>query len=209
MRRGALCLCVRGHLWLIRSLKRIGVYGGTFDPIHYAHLILARDALEALQLERIIFVPAATSPHKLEQTPAPAAARLEMLEAALMDDAASAIDELELHRPPPSFTVDTIEEFLRRDPQLEIHYLVGSDNLTRLRTWHRFEELRKLVKFVLLNRGAGLGSGSEFPVIERHIGISATEIRNRVATGRSIRYLVPPAVEEIIHRHQLYKERTE
>lgn len=190
-------------------MKRIGVYGGTFDPIHYAHLILARDALEALQLERIIFVPAAASPHKLEQTPAPAAARLEMLEAALKDDAAFAIDELELHRPPPSFTVDTIEEFVRRDPQREIHYLVGSDNLTRLRTWYRFEELRELVKFVLLNRGAGLGSGSEFSIIQRHIGISATEIRNRVATGRSIRYLVPPAVEEIIHRHQLYKERTE
>ncbi len=187
-------------------MKRIGVYGGSFDPIHHAHLILARDALEVLQLERIIFVPAAASPHKLEQTPAPAAVRLEMLQAALKDDAAFAIDELELHRPPPSFTVDTIEAFLRRDPQLEIHYLVGSDNLPRLRTWHRFEELRSLVKFVQLNRSAALAAGSEFPTIQRHIDISATEIRNRIAIGRSIRYLVPPEVEEIIHRRHLYQD---
>ncbi|MDQ3626762.1 MAG: nicotinate-nucleotide adenylyltransferase [Verrucomicrobiota bacterium] len=189
-------------------MARIGIYGGTFDPIHAAHLILAREALECLQLRRIVFVPAAISPHKLNQKPTPAAVRLEMVQAATRDDADFAIDDRELRRPPPSFAIDTIEEFLREDPDLEIYYLVGSDNLPRLDTWHRFDELRKLVKFVVLNRGTTGVTESTFTTIRRQIDISATEIRNRVATGRSIRYLVPPAVEEIIRCHKLYQEHT-
>jgi nicotinate-nucleotide adenylyltransferase len=185
--------------------KKIGVYGGTFDPIHCAHLILAREALEKLGLEQIIFVPAAISPHKLTQTPTLAAARVEMLRAAIEGEAQFSIDELELNRPPPSYTFDTITEFKRRSPHDHIFYLIGSDNLPRLETWHRFDELRELVQFVVLHRGAG-EVHSDFPTIGRHIDISATEIRKRVATGRSIRYLVPPAVEEIIARHQLYRE---
>lgn len=190
-------------------MARIGVYGGTFDPIHTAHLILAREALECLELEQIVFVPAAISPHKMDHRPTPAAVRLEMLQAATKGDPNFAIDDRELNRPPPSFAIDTIEEFLREDPELEICYLVGSDNLPRLDTWHRFDELRNLVNFVVLNRGTMGVSDFAFTTIRRQIDISATEIRNRVATGRSIRYLVPPAVEEIIYRHQLYKERTE
>ena len=170
-----------------------------------AHLILAREALEYLELERIVFVPAAISPHKMDHTPTPAAVRLEMLQAATKGDAGFAIDDRELNRPPPSFAIDTIEQFLREHPELEVCYLVGSDNLTRLDTWHRFDELRNLVQFVVLDRGTAAPS-SDYPTIRKQIDISATEIRNRVATGRSIRYLVPPAVQEIIHRHQLYKE---
>jgi nicotinate-nucleotide adenylyltransferase len=185
--------------------KKIGVYGGTFDPIHCAHLILAREALEKLGLEQIIFVPAAISPHKLTQTPTPAPMRVEMLRGAIEGEARFSMDELELNRPPPSYTFDTITEFKRRSPQDQIFYLIGSDNLPRLESWHRFGELRALVQFVVLDRGAG-GTHSDFPTIMRHMDISATEIRKRVATGRSIRYLVPTAVEEIIARYQLYRD---
>jgi nicotinate-nucleotide adenylyltransferase len=185
--------------------KRIGIYGGTFDPVHLAHLILAREALEKLELERVVFVPAALSPHKLDRVPAPAELRVEMLRAAINCEPRFALDEMELHRPAPSFTIDTIEEFRRRDPTAEFYFFIGSDNLPRLETWHRFDQLRRLVQFVVLHRGTA-SMQSEFPIITRHIDISATEIRNRVATEQSIRYLVPPAVEEIITRQQLYLE---
>jgi nicotinate-nucleotide adenylyltransferase len=185
--------------------KKIGLYGGTFDPIHHAHLILAREAMEKLGLEQIIFIPAAISPHKLEQEPTPAPVRVEMLRAAIEGEPRFTLYELELRRPAPSYTFDTVAEFLRQDSERQIFYLIGSDNLAQLDTWHRIEELRGLVQFVVLNRGAS-AAHAEFPVVGRHIDISATEIRNRVASGRSIRYLVPPAVEEIIQRRQLYQE---
>ena len=186
-------------------MKKIGIYGGTFDPIHNAHLILAREALERLGLERVIFVPAAASPHKLDQTCAPAAARADMLRAAIADEPQFELDELELNRPPPSYTVDTIEELHRRDATAEISYLLGSDNLPRLHTWHRFNDLAKLVRFVVLERGE-MPAASQFTTIRRLVDISATDIRNRVAAGRSVRYLVPSAVEEIIRRRALYQE---
>lgn len=187
------------------QVSKLGIYGGTFDPIHHAHLILAREALEQLGLDRLIFVPAAASPHKLGHASASPAVRLEMLRAAVEGEPRFDVDDLELRRRPPSFTVDTIEEFRRREPRCEIFYLVGSDNLPRLRTWHRFADLQNLVRFVVLARG---GESIEVPytTIRRLIDVSATQIRNRVAAGRSIRYLVPPSVEEIIHRHHLYQD---
>ena len=191
-------------LWLTDVVQKIGIYGGTFDPVHYAHLILAQEALEQFGLERMIFVPAAISPHKLDRTPTPAAIRLEMLGAAIAGEPRFAVDEFELNRPAPSFSIDTVEEFRRRNRNAEFYYLVGADHLPRLHTWHRSAELQAQVNFVVLQRGAI--APTSYRTIARQIDISATEIRNRVASGRSIRYLVPPRVEEIIERHQLYKE---
>ena len=188
-------------------MRRIGVYGGTFDPIHHAHLILAREAMERLALEQVIFVPAAISPHKVGQQPTAADVRLEMLRAAIDGEPGFSVDELELHRPPPSYTIDTIEEFTRANRDAQILYFIGSDNLPRLSTWHRIDELRKLVQFVVLERSTAPAS-AEFQTIHRPIDISATDIRKRVASGTSIRYLVPTAVEEIIHRRRLYQETT-
>ena len=188
-------------------MNRIGIYGGTFDPIHHAHLILAREALEKLELDELIFVPAAISPHRLEHVAAPAAARVEMLAAAIADEPRFSLDELELGRPPPSLAIDTVEAFSRSKPGAEMYYLVGSDNLPRLHTWRRFDELQRLVRFVVLNRGREIPA-CDYLMIQRQVDISATDIRNRVATGRSIRYLVPPVVEQVIRRQQLYKEPT-
>ncbi len=188
-----------------RGVKKIGIYGGTFDPIHHGHLILAREALEKLALDEVIFIPAAVSPHKLEQKTTPAAVRVEMLRAAIAGEAHFCLDELELQRPPPSYTYDTAAELHHRDPERQLFYLLGSDQLPRLHTWHRIEELRALVQLVVLHRG-NAPVRCDLPVIARQIEISATEIRNRVATERSIRYLVPPSVEQIIYREQLYRE---
>jgi nicotinate-nucleotide adenylyltransferase len=185
--------------------RKIGIFGGTFDPIHHAHLILARDALEALDLEEVIFVPAAASPHKLDQPLAPPEVRLEMLSAAIQDEPGFGFDPMELQRSAPSYAVETIETFRQREPEAELFYLIGEDNVGRLETWHRFSELSNMVQFVVLDR---TGEKTEHPYrsIRRHLDISATNIRNRVATGRSIRYLVPPAVEAIIRDRQLYRE---
>lgn len=187
------------------SLKKIGIFGGTFDPIHAGHLILARDAVEQLELDELLFIPAALSPHKLEQTPATADARLEMLRAAIQGEPRFCLDTLELERPAPSYAVDTIEALRTREPSSQFFYLIGEDNVARLSTWHRFAELSKMVQFAVLDR-TGLKTEHPFPTVRRHVDISATDIRNRVARGQSIRYLVPPAVEEIIRRRQLYRE---
>ena len=187
------------------ALKKIGLYGGTFDPVHYAHLILARDALETLKLDEILFVPAAVSPFKKSAPATNGEVRLAMLRAAIRGEPKFAVDDCELRRPPPSYTIDTVEELRRQNEDATIYCLIGEDNVDKLTRWHRFEELEQIVKFVVLDRTGGTPSHS-YPVIERKIDISATQIRNRVASGRSIRYLVPPAVEEIIGREKLYLE---
>jgi nicotinate-nucleotide adenylyltransferase len=186
-------------------LKKIGIFGGTFDPIHHGHLILARDAVEHLGLDSVLFVPAAISPHKLEGEPTAPDVRLEMVRAAIADEPRFALDTMELERGAPSYSVETVEALRARDAEAALYFLVGEDNVTRLHTWHRFAELKKMVQFVVLDR-TGLETAHAYPIIRRHVDISATDIRNRVASGHSIRYLVPPAVEKIIHDRQLYRE---
>jgi nicotinate-nucleotide adenylyltransferase len=186
-------------------LRKIGIYGGTFDPIHHAHLILAREASEQLGLEQVIFVPAAVSPFR----DAPAAKpemRWLMLRAAVQGEPGFAADDCELQRPPPSYTIDTVEQIRGRESDAELFYLLGQDNIPSLNRWHRFAELEKLVRFVVLDR-AGIEAKHPYQVIQRKVDISATDIRKRVASGHSIRYLVPTAVEEIIRQGNLYREQ--
>ena len=186
------------------ELRKIGIYGGTFDPIHHGHLILAREARERLELETIIFVPAAVSPFK-NAPAAPAADRLAMLEAAIDGEPGFVIDRIELNRASPSYTIDTVENIRAREADAELSYLLGQDNVADLSRWHRFKDLQKLVRFIVLDR-TGERANHPHIVVQRKIDISATEIRKRVASHRSIRYLVPEAVEEIIRRRRLYQE---
>ncbi|HVF71975.1 MAG TPA: nicotinate-nucleotide adenylyltransferase [Chthoniobacterales bacterium] len=185
--------------------KRTGIFGGTFDPIHCGHLILARDAIEQLELDHVLFIPAAASPHKLGQTHADPHRRTEMVRAAIKDEPRFCLDTMELDRPPPSFAIDTVEALHKREPATRFFYLIGEDNVARLDTWHRFQDLSSLVQFVVLDR-SGSKTEHSYPTIRRQIDISASDIRNRVARGQSIRYLVPAAVHQIIREHQLYRE---
>jgi nicotinate-nucleotide adenylyltransferase len=185
---------------------RIAIYGGTFDPVHHGHLILAREAIETLRLQKVIFVPAAVSPFKKSAPIASGEIRLSMLRAATKDEIGFAVDDCELRRPPPSYTIDTIEDVRRRERDAEIYCLIGEDNVAELARWHRFAELEKIVRFVVLDR-TGRPFNYSYEIIRRRIDISATEIRNRIASGRSIRYFVPQAVEEIIRREKLYQEQ--
>ena len=182
---------------------RIGIYGGTFDPVHHGHLILARQALEEFKLDRLVFVPTAESPFKIHNHTAPATDRLAMLQLAIKGEDRFEVDPLEIERGGVSYSIDTVKMFRSRDPEAELFFLVGEDNAYRLTDWHRFEELKKMVGFVVLSRSEDFQS-PEYPVVQRRIEISSTEIRNRVANGESITYLVPESVKRYIEQHQLY-----
>lgn len=185
-------------------MRKIGIYGGTFDPIHHAHLILAREAREQLNLEKIIFVPAAVSPFK--DAPAVGAeVRLAMVRTAIDGEPTFVVDDCELRRPPPSYTIDTVQEIAQRELDCEIYFLVGEDNVGALSKWHRFAELQNLVRFVVLDR-SGTATNHSYQMVQRKIDISGTEIRKRVASGQSIRYFVPAGVLEIIRQGNLYRE---
>lgn len=182
---------------------RLALYGGTFDPVHHGHLIMARDAMELLSLDRVVFLPAAISPHKLHRAPASAEIRRAMVEAAIAEEPGFVLDDRELHRAGPSYTVDTVEEIRRELPGCELVYLIGHDHLAKLHTWHRIEDLRKQVEFVVFDRGEESAEHG-FRKLSRRLDISATEIRQRVARGMSIRYLVPDPVRLLIEKHRVY-----
>jgi nicotinate-nucleotide adenylyltransferase len=188
------------------GLKKIAIYGGTFDPVHHAHLILAREAIETLGLEKVILVPAAISPLKESAPVASGEVRLAMLRAATKGEPEFEVDECELRRPPPSYTIDTVEEIRRRECDAAIYCLIGEDNVEQLPRWRRLTELEKIVRFIVLDR-SGKQPTHSYQLIRRRIDISATEIRQRVAQNESIRYLVPRSVEEIIQREKLYREQ--
>lgn len=183
---------------------RIALFGGTFDPIHHGHLILAREAIELLDLDRVIFIPAALSPHKLATRPAPPEIRCAMVAAAIEGEPRFAIDTSELDRS-PSFSIDTVEAWRAREPQAALFYFIGEDNVRALGTWRRIDELQQWAQFVVFGRSEH-DAPHDFPTIERRIDISATDIRARVARGASIRYLVPEPVRVLLEQHRLYLE---
>ena len=130
-----------------------------------------------------------------------------MLRAAINGEPEFEVDECELRRPPPSYTIDTVREIRRRERDAGMHCLIGEDHVERLPQWSRFPELDKMIRFVVLDR-TGKQPTHSYQVIRRRIDISATEIRRRVAQNESIRYLVPESVEKIIHREKLYREQS-
>jgi nicotinate-nucleotide adenylyltransferase len=183
---------------------KIAIFGGTFDPIHHGHLILARQALEELNLDLVTFVPAAESPFKTNHRSAPAKHRLEMVKLATANEPGFAVDSMEIDRGGTSFSIDTVLAIRKKFPGCELLFLVGEDNVEHLAKWHRFEELDKLVTFIVLSR-TDKRLPKRYPVIRRHFEISATEIRNRVANRRQITYLVPEVVLRYIQDHNLYQ----
>jgi nicotinate-nucleotide adenylyltransferase len=185
-------------------IMRTALYGGTFDPIHHGHLILAREAMERLSLDRVVFIPAAQSPHKPGTRSAAAELRLQMVREAIRGQPGFECDQREILASGVSYTIETVRAWKQAAPGDELYYLIGGDNVAELTTWREIETLRSLVKFVVFER-----EGHECPHaylrVTRHIDISATEVRKRVAAGKSIRYLVPESVREIIVQHQIYQ----
>jgi len=184
--------------------RRTGLFGGSFDPVHFGHLILARDAMEQLSLDRMVFIPAAISPHKLDDPPAPADARLEMLRESVKGEPGFEVDDCELRREGPSFTVDTVRGYRERFPDDELFYFIGDDNIAKLHTWREIDTLRRLARFVVMSREGG-AVPDEFLRVHRRLELSSTEVRNRVARGLSIRYLLPESACDVIYRRGLYR----
>ncbi len=186
------------------KVKKLGLYGGSFDPIHNGHLILARDAMERLELDKVVFLPALISPHKLNRPPSPPEARCEMLAAALKGEDYFEMDICEIEREGPSFTIETVKVYRERYPETQLYYFIGDDNLPELNSWKEISHLKELVQFVVLSR-VGMPFLSAYPNITRHIEISSTEIRNRVARGQSVRYMVPSQTCTVIKKLGLYR----
>ncbi|NDJ76842.1 MAG: nicotinate (nicotinamide) nucleotide adenylyltransferase [Chloroflexi bacterium] len=198
---------------------RIGIYGGTFDPPHLGHLILAETAAGALNLARVLFVPAAQPPHKAPgDIRTPAHHRLAMVERAVAGNPRFALSRADMDRPGPHYSVDMLRLLRREFPEPEFVFLIGADSLDELPTWSRPLELLALAWLGVMRRP---GATPDLQHLERtlpgltervlwvdapEIGISATGTAERVATGRSIRYLTPDAVCDYIEENKLYRK---
>jgi nicotinate-nucleotide adenylyltransferase len=208
----------RQNIDVASSAMRIGVIGGTFDPIHIGHLIIAEEARTRLDLSRVVFVPAGQPPHKTVQQISDPERRLEMVQLAVSDHEHFCVSRLDIDREGPCYTVDTIR-LLRNvwGADAEIYFLIGADSLADLPKWHQPDRLLRMCHVVAVQRP---GYKVDLAKIDRLIpgaavliqmlaaptlDISSTEIRNRVGAARSIRYLVPASVERYIDQHGLYR----
>jgi nicotinate-nucleotide adenylyltransferase len=186
---------------------RIGILGGTFDPVHNAHLAQARDALRQLRLDLVLFIPAAQSPHKPGLRSAAARHRLAMLRLALEGQPRFWIAACDLRRPAPSYAYRTVADLKKVFGRANYFYLIGADQLPKLHTWGRYRQLMRQVTFVVFPRShnnARPPKGVLRLPKGRKIDISATDIRNRVKNKLSIKDLVPAAVAAYIRRNRLY-----
>jgi nicotinate-nucleotide adenylyltransferase len=202
--------------------RRVGIFGGTFDPVHIGHLIIAEEARVRLALEAVLWVPARISPHKLCDAPASAAHRLRMVEMAVASNAHFRVSTMEIERDGPSYTVDTLQTY--RDslgPEVDLYFIMGTDSLEGFGRWREPERILSLCRLVVASRP---GHDLDLADLERQvpglrerldvldgvdIGISSTELRARVRGGLPIRYQVPEEVREYIAREGLYARACE
>jgi nicotinate-nucleotide adenylyltransferase len=191
---------------------RVGVFGGTFDPPHVGHLLLASDARDALRLDTLIFVPASTQPFKAHTPPvASPQDRLEMLRLAVADDANYTVDDTELGRKGLSFTVDTLEHLAKKHPGAKLFLLLGEDALAGVDQWRNPGRIRELATLAVMRRSATQGSlfapipADVVAVSARCVDVSSTEIRERLQAGKSIKGFVPDSVERFIDARGLYR----
>lgn len=186
---------------------RLGIFGGTFDPPHIGHLIAAQAVHEQLGLDRVLFVPAGVPPHKRDEEITAGDLRLEMLRAAVPEDDRFEVSDVELERDGPSYTVDTLRRLRTDHPDAELFLAIGADQLSEFGSWKDPDEIAALATLVTFGRSGESPDAERWPaekVDVPEVDLSSTLIRQRVADGRPIRYLVPPGVEKIIRVRGLY-----
>ena len=191
---------------------KLGILGGTFDPPHIGHLVIAQEALHQLGLDRLLVIPAAVPPHKRDRQITEGDVRLEMARAAFGEIKGVEVSDLELKRDGPSYTVDTLRALRERHPDAELVLLVGADQVRELDTWKEGAEVRRLATLGVFRRA---GEAPDLPggpdggrVVELEIprlDVSSTEIRRRVGAGEPVRWLVPDGVLGIVQREGLYR----
>lgn len=196
----------------MKKKKGIGILGGTFDPIHWGHLILAEQASEKFNLDQVIFIPAAKPPHKKGKKISSAKVRLEMVKLALKDNPKFFLSEIELKRSGYSYTVETLTALKKLYPNFELYFLTGSDMLKEIYNWRKPEQIYQLAKIVIAyrpgfdkinfkNKFTKKSLFLEIPALD----ISSTQIREKVKNKKSIKYLVHPEVERYIKEKKLYR----
>ena len=192
---------------------KLGIYGGSFDPVHVGHLLVAQAAIEELGLDRLFFIPAAHSPFKPENHAAPAALRLQLLRLALAGKSNCEVDEQEIQRGGVSYTVDTLRGYADKFPGAQLFYLIGADNAAKLNEWRDPAALAKLAEFVAVPRPGDTTAVFPAPFRGRALkgfpfGVSSSEIRTRVKAGLPIDHLVPAAVAGAIREAGIYAHPT-
>ena len=204
----------------MHKIKSLGIIGGTFNPIHYGHIVAAECARDAFKLDRVVFVPAARPPHKVLDEVLDSQRRYEMVQMAVQDNPDFAVSALELKRQGLSYTVETIASYQQEFPGAKIFFIIGVDALLLIKNWKDVERLASLCSFIVVTRpGYQLSHEEEnFREIPASVWkkilvvpipglyISSSDIRQRVAKGQTIKYLLPPAIEEYILKNDLYRE---
>jgi nicotinate-nucleotide adenylyltransferase len=197
---------------------RIGILGGTFDPVHYGHLLMAETCREQLQLTEVRLMPAGSPPHKPDRKITDGHARADMLALAVSGYPELIVDRRELRRTGPSYTVDTLRELREQFSDAEVFLLIGADSLKDLATWREPDEILKLATVVAVNRPGqpeltqqqsvdwvGTEFASKIQLLSMPgTDLSATELRQRIHEGKQLRFMTPKAVEAFIHQHNIY-----
>ena len=200
--------------------NRIGILGGTFDPIHFGHLFIAQTALEECRLDTVIFVPVGAPPHKLNAIITPGRHRYNMVELAIEDHPQFKISDHEIKQPGTSYTANMLRYFKEKDPAADLHLILGADSLADIHTWYQFESLFTLANMVVLNRqGAGKSElkervkelqgryGAVISLIESiRLDISSSLLRDLTSRQRSVRYLTPEPVRQYMAANKLYQK---
>ena len=200
---------------------RVGIFGGSFDPVHLGHLLLAEHCREACQLDRVVFMPAALSPHKQDKQPASNDARVEMLQLAIGGHEPFEVSRFEIDRGGVSYTVDTLRDWKQQHPGQELFFLIGGDALADFPTWREPQEIFRLATLVFVSRPHedrpdfslldDVLDEEQIAALQAHhvdmpqIDISSTDIRRRVAEEKSIRFQTPRSVEKYIETTNLYR----
>lgn len=202
-------------------MQRIGIFGGSFNPIHVGHLIAAQEILDAMKLDKVIFIPAGNPPHKPQSNLASAEDRYNMVKLAIQNNPGFEISSIEMERRGKTYSFDTLMELKNQCKDVDMHFIIGFDTLKELHTWKNIQGIFDIVSFVVVNRGneafeikqliedrvSTYGGAIEYVPIP-DIEISSTDIRHRVNGSRSIKYLVPDAVEKYIKSRGLYMDDT-
>ena len=189
------------------SSERIGVLGGTFDPIHVGHLVVASEVCHALDLDRVLLVPTHQQPFKDDTGHATPPQRLEMCELAVASDPRLFVSDVDLARGTTTYTVDTLTDLHAAHPEADLFFIAGADAIARLSEWRDADQLPQLARFVAVTRpGHELSAliATHIVVAAPPMGVSSTEVRRRLRAGAPVRYLVPDAVAAYIVQHSLY-----
>ena len=189
-------------------MKRLGILGGTFDPIHLGHLRMAEVVLEKMRLDKVIFVPSHFPPHKSAAGLSPAAERLYLVRLAIQRNPNFAVSAFETRRAGKSYSIDTLRHFARAFPKSKLFFIIGYDAFTALHQWKAIEDILNIAEFVVVNRPGNFINPhriKHFSVLMPGMDISSSSIRQLVKQRKSIRYLVPEAVRGYIEKNGLYK----